>query len=160
VGWTSGIGRRPRSELNCAAGAVVSGDIYDPGAWAVEVAGAHGTEVQDFPIAKGRTERRLSAFLRGANYPRRRADGTLLGDFRGALDTGATILFSWHGYARDGAVDKREIVGSIAHLIGNERYTWLNNTVCAVAGEVRPRTGGDGFAVVFDVAELIWQPLD
>jgi hypothetical protein len=47
-----------------------------------------------------------------------------------------------------------------SHLTGNERYTWLNNTVCAVAGEVRPRTGGDGFAVVFDVAELIWQPLD
>jgi hypothetical protein len=66
-----------------------------PERWAVEVAGAHGREVQDFLIAEGRTEGRLSARLRGANYPRRRADGTLLPDFRGALETddGATILF-------------------------------------------------------------------
>jgi hypothetical protein len=133
-----------------------------PERWAVEVAGAHGREVQDFLIAEGRTEGRLSARLRGANYPRRRADGTLLPDFRGALETddGATILFSWHGYARHGAVDKREIVGSITHLTGNERYTWLNNTVCAMVGELRPRTGEDGFEVVFDVAELIWEPLN
>jgi hypothetical protein len=133
-----------------------------PERWAVEVAGTHGTEVQDFLIAEGRTEGRLSARLRGSNYPRRRADGTLLPDFRGALDTddGATILFSWHGYARPGAVDRREIVGSITHLTGNERYAWLNNAVCAMTGEVRPRDGGEGFEVLFDVAELIWEPLD
>ena len=102
-----------------------------PERWAVEVAGTHGTEVQDFLIAEGHIEGRLSARLRGANYPRRRADGTLLPDFRGALDTddGATILFSWHGYARPGAADRKEIVGSITHLTGNERYAWLNNTV-------------------------------
>ena len=133
-----------------------------PERWAVEVAGTHGTEVQDFLIAEGHIEGRLSARLRGANYPRRRADGTLLPDFRGALDTddGATILFSWHGYARPGAADRKEIVGSITHLTGDERYAWLNNTVCAMAGEVRPRKGEDGFEVVFEVAELVWEPLD
>ena len=132
-----------------------------PERWAVEVPGTHGTEVQDFLIAEGRIEGRLSARLRGSNYPAG-ADGTLLPDFRGALDTddGAIILFSWHGYARPGTADRREIVGSITHLTGNERYTWLNNTVCAIAGEVRPRKGGEGFEVVFDVAELIWEPLD
>ena len=133
-----------------------------PERWAVEVAGAHGTEVQDLLLAEGRTEGRLSARLRGCNYPRRRADGTLLADFRGALDTddGATILFSWHGYARPGAPDRREIVGSITHLTGNERYTWLNNTMCAMVGEVRPRKGEEDFEVVFDVAELVWEPLN
>jgi uncharacterized protein DUF3237 len=133
-----------------------------PERWAVEVAGTHGTEVQDFLIAEGHIEGRLSARLRGANYPRRRADGTLLPDFRGALDTddGATILFSWHGYARPGAADRKEIVGSITHLTGNQRYAWLNNTMCAMAGEVRPRKGEDGFEVVFEVAELVWEPLD
>ena len=86
----------------------------------------------------------------------------MLPDFRGALDTddGATILFTWHGYARPGAADRREIVGSITHLTGNERYTWLNNTMCAMAGEVRPRKGEDGFEVVFEGAELVWEPLD
>jgi uncharacterized protein DUF3237 len=133
-----------------------------PERWAVEVAGTHGTEVQDFLIAEGHIEGRLSARLRGSNYPRRRADGTLLPDFRGALDTddGATILFSWHGYARPGAADRKEIVGSITHLTGNQRYAWLNNTMCAMAGEVRPRKGEDGFEVVFEVAELVWEPLD
>jgi Protein of unknown function (DUF3237) len=133
-----------------------------PERWAVELAGMHGTEVQDLLIAEGRTQGRLSARLRGCNYPRRRPDGTLLADFRGALDTddGATILFSWHGYARPGTPDRREILGSITHLTGNERYTWLNNTMCALVGEVRPRKGGEGFEVVFDVAELVWEPLD
>jgi hypothetical protein len=132
-----------------------------PERWAVEVAGTHGTEVQDFLIAEGRIEGRLSARLRGSNFPRRRADGTLLPDFRCALDTddGATVLFSWHGYARPGAVDRREIVGSITHLTGSERYAWLNNIVCGMAGEAQPR-GEEGFEVVFDVAELIWEPLD
>jgi hypothetical protein len=46
------------------------------------------------------------------------------------------------------------------HLTGNERYVWLNNAVCAVAGEVRCRKGGESFEVVFDVAELIWEPVD
>jgi hypothetical protein len=51
-------------------------------------------------------------------------------------------------------------VASITHLTGNERYTWLNNTMCAMVGEVRPRKGGEDFEVVFDVAELVWEPLD
>ena len=51
-------------------------------------------------------------------------------------------------------------MGSITHLTGNEQYTWLNNTMCAMAGEVRPRKGGADFEVVFDVAELVWEPLD
>jgi hypothetical protein len=67
---------------------------------------------------------------------------------------------SWHGFARPGAPNRREIVGSITHLTGNERYTWLNNTMCAMVGEVRPRKGGEDFEVVFDVAELVWEPLD
>jgi hypothetical protein len=29
-----------------------------------------------------------------------------------------------------------------------------------MTGEVRPRDGGEGFEVLFDVAELIWEPLD
>jgi hypothetical protein len=29
-----------------------------------------------------------------------------------------------------------------------------------MVGEVRPRKGGEDFQVVFDVAELVWEPLD
>ena len=69
---------------------------------------------------------RLSARLRGANYPRRRTDDALLPDFRGVLETddGATVLFAWHGYARAGRDGMRALVGSITHL----------STTCATAG--------------------------
>ena len=85
----------------------------------------------------------------------------MLPDFHGALDTddGATILFSWSGYARASNSGARELVGGITHLTDDERYAWLNQAYCAVTGEVRPRREGDGFEVAFDVAELVWEPL-
>ena len=144
MGRTSGIGRRPRSELSRAAAAVVPGDIYDPG-----TLGRRGCR-HLWHRSPGLSHRRRPHRRHIAPRLSRRLD----------TDDGATILFSWHGYARPGAADRREIVGSITHLTGNERYAWLNNTVCAMAGEVRPRKGGEGFEVVFDVAELIWEPLD
>jgi hypothetical protein len=43
-------------------------------------------------------------------------------------------------------------------LSDEERYRRLNDVVCALTGEVRP--GEDGGAnVVFEVSELIWEPL-
>lgn len=133
-----------------------------PESWSVEVSGEHGSEGQSFLIAEGRTEGRLSARYRGANYPRRRADGTLMPDFRGVLETddGATILFEWHGYTRaDPDSGARRLVGSVVHLSDDDRYSWLNSVVCALAGEVRERSERTGFDVVIEVSELIWQPL-
>ena len=132
-----------------------------PEAWSVEIDDAHGKEGQSFLIAEGRSEGRLSARYRAANFPRRRTDGALLPDFRGVLETddGATVLFSWHGYALPRPGPRLELVGSMTHVTGDERYRRLNDVVCAVAGEVRKREDGDGFEVVFDVSELIWEPL-
>lgn len=122
-----------------------------PEHWTVELRGENGSEAQSFLIAEGRSEGRLSARLRAANFPRRRTDGTLTPDFRGVLETddGAVVLFAWHGYGRDG-----RLAGSMTHLSGDARYSWLNDRVCAVAGEVHPRDGG-GFEVVLEVAKLI-----
>jgi len=132
-----------------------------PERWSVEIAGSHGSEGQDFLIAEGRLEGRLSARLRAANFPRRRVDDVTLPDFRGALETddGATIVFSWQGYGRPVSGGGRELVGSITHATDDDRYTWLNDAVCALTGEVRPRPDGTGFDVVLDVAELVWEPL-
>lgn len=132
-----------------------------PEAWSVELVGPAGTEGQSFLIAEGCCEGRLSARLRGANYPRRRTDKALVADFRGVLETdeGVAVLFAWHGYARVGAGGAGEIVGSITHICGDERYRWLNNVVAALTGEIRPRGNGCGFDVVLDVAELVWEPL-
>jgi hypothetical protein len=122
-----------------------------PEHWAVELRGESGVEAQSFLIAEGRTEGRLSARLRAANFPRRRTDGTLTPNFRGVLETddGAAILFAWHGYGRDG-----RLTGSITHLSDDARYTWVNDRLCIVTGKVEPR-GADGFEVVLEVAELV-----
>ena len=131
-----------------------------PESWSVELEGTTGTEGQGFLIAEGRSEGRLSARYRAANFPRRRTDGALTPDFRGVLETddGATILFAWSGLARTGSAGMRELVGSITHTTSDGRYRWLNDRVGAVTGEVRPRETGEGFDVVIDVAELVWEP--
>jgi hypothetical protein len=131
-----------------------------PEAYSVELAGETGTEGRSFFIAEGRTEGRLSARLRAANAPRRRVDGTLTPDFHGVLETddGATILFDWQGLARIGEGGMRELVGSITHETGDERYAWLNDRVSALAGEVRP-DGDGGFEVVIEVSDIVWEPV-
>jgi hypothetical protein len=131
-----------------------------PEAWSVAFEGANGTERQSFLIAEGRSEGRLSGRFRGANFPRTRTDGTLLPDFRGVLETddGATVMFAWHGYAVPRPESKLELVGSFRHVTDDERYSRLNDVICALTGEVRPSLDG-GHEVVLDVAELIWEPL-
>jgi hypothetical protein len=131
-----------------------------PEAWSVQLEGADGSEGRSFFIAEGRSRGRLSARFRAANYARLRTDGTLTPDFRGVLETddGATILFSWQGYARVGSNGMRELLGSMTHVTDDERYRWLNDRMCCIVGEVRPRGGDDGFDVVVDVAELVWEP--
>ena len=131
-----------------------------PESWHVELHGDHGVEEQGFLIAEGRTQGRLPGRLRASNFPRRRATGTQAPDFRGVIeaDDGAVVLFSWTGYGRAGPTGIRELVGSLTHVTGDERYMWLNDAACVVSGEVRPHDGG-GFSVVLDVAELVWEPL-
>jgi hypothetical protein len=130
--------------------------------WSVELTGPGGTESQNFLLTEGHCEGRIAASWRGANYPRRRTDGTLTPDFRGVLETddGATILFAWHGYGHANAAGASRLAGSMTHITDDERYRWLNDTVCAVAGEVRPRQeGAAGLDVVLDVSQLVWEPL-
>jgi hypothetical protein len=123
--------------------------------------GAAGTDGQSFLIAEGRTGGRLSARYRAANYPRRRADGALEPSFRGVLETddGATILFHWDGLASMTPSGMRALLGTIQHVTDDDRYTWLNDRVCAIEGEVRPRAEGDGFDVVLRVQLMTWEPI-
>ena len=53
----------------------------------------------------------------------------------------------------------RQLLGMVQHTSDDERYRWLNDRVCAVEGEVRPRADGDGFDVVLSVSEMVWEPL-
>jgi hypothetical protein len=130
--------------------------------WSVDPTGPGGTESQNFLLTDGRCDGPIAGSWRGANYPRRRADGTLTPDFRGVLETddGATIIFAWHGYGHAAAAGASRLVGSMTHITDDERYRWLNDTFCAVAGGVQRRTeGAKGLDVVLDVSQLVWEPL-
>lgn len=132
-----------------------------PEAWNVTREGGSGTEAQSFLIAEGRAEGRLSARYRAANFPRGRVDGALEPEFRGVLETddGATILFHWEGLATLTDTGMRSLLGMAQHTSEDERYRWLNDRVCTVEGEVRPRTESTGFDVVLSVSEMIWEPV-
>jgi hypothetical protein len=132
-----------------------------PEAWSVEVAEDAGIEGRSFLLAEGRSTGRLSARYRAVNFPRKGADAALVPDFRGVLETedGATILFEWQGLAVLTDSSMRRLLGSFVHTTDDPRYRWLNDRVCAVEGEVRPRTDGSGSEVVFEVSELVWEGL-
>jgi hypothetical protein len=132
-----------------------------PESWNVTREGESGAEGQSFLIAEGRAEGRLSARYRAANFPRRRVDGALEPEFRGVLETddGATVLFHWEGLASLTDSGTRQLLGTIQHVSDDERYRWLNDRVCAVEGEVRPRADGSGFDVVLEVSEMMWEPV-
>jgi hypothetical protein len=130
-----------------------------PEAWSVEADADTGIEGRGFLLAEGRSTGRLSARYRAANFPRQRTDGALVPEFRGVLETddGAVILFEWQGLAVLTDSGTPGLLGSLVHTSGDPRYRWLNDRVCAVEGEVRPRTGGSGFEVVFEVSEMVWE---
>ena len=132
-----------------------------PEAWSVEVTSDAGIEGRGFLLAEGRSTGRLSARYRAANFPRKRADGALVPEFRGVLETddGAVILFEWQGLAVLSASGMRQLLGSLVHTTDDPRYRWLNDRVCAVEGEVRPRADGSGFEVVFEVSVMVWEGL-
>jgi hypothetical protein len=132
-----------------------------PEAWSVEVASDAGIEGRGFLLAEGRSVGRLSARYRAANFPRKRSDGALVPEFRGVLETddGAVILFEWQGLAVLSTSGMRQLLGSLVHTTDDTRYRWLNDRVCAVEGEVRPRADGSGFDVVFEVSEMVWEGL-
>jgi hypothetical protein len=130
-----------------------------PEAWYVELDGERGVESEHFFIAEGRCDGRLAGRFRGANHPHRRTDLTYQPDFQGVIETddGATVMFGLRGYGRAYPEPRRQVVAFATHLASDVRYRWLNDVVCAIAGEVRP--GDDGVEIVLDVAELVWEPL-
>jgi hypothetical protein len=130
-----------------------------PESWSVEVAAEAGIEGRGFLLAEGRTTGRISARYRAANFPRRRADGALVPEFREVLETddGGAILFEWQGLGVLTDSGMRKLLGSLVHTTDDTRFRWLNDLVCAVEGEVRPRTDGPGFEVVLEVSEMVWE---
>jgi hypothetical protein len=86
-------------------------------------------------------------------------------EFGGVRETdGGTILFDWQGLAVLTDSGLRKLLGSLVHTTDEPRCQRLNDRVCAVEGEVRPRTDESGFEVVFEVvfevSEMVWEESD
>jgi hypothetical protein len=130
------------------------------GGWGADLAGLDSAEGQFFFVAEGRCEGRISGLFHGANHPHRRSDGTFLPDFQGVIETddGAEVLFDYRGYGLAYPVGRRQIVTSATHLSEDERYRWLNDSLCVGVGEVRSQED-EPTELIIEWAEVVWEPL-
>ncbi|MFN2469826.1 MAG: DUF3237 family protein [Gaiellaceae bacterium] len=113
-----------------------------------------GSEFAGVFFAEGRCEGSLTGRFRGMNHPRLRPDDVYLPDLQGVIQTddGAAVAFDIRGFGR--ARDYgREVVGTITHSCGDERYAHLNDALCVLSGEGRDRE------IRLEVAEVVWEPL-
>jgi uncharacterized membrane protein len=149
----------------------------------IELSGAKGTEEHHFLFAEGEAEGRVAGTFRGSNHPRRRTDETYAMNLQGFIEThdGGTVLLDYTGYGRSRARSdelyarasmstesikfRRQVVGFARHVTDSPKYAWLNDAVCAIAGEVRSPVGvppaeakQGSIQLVFSVAEVIWEP--
>jgi hypothetical protein len=147
------------------------------------LSGSKGVEEHLFLFAEGSVEGRVSGVFRGANHPRRRTDETYAMNMQGYIETadGATIMADYRGYGRSRTRSdelyaeaglesgttrfRRQVVGAARHITQDPKYLWLNDAVCAVAGEVRhppnipsSQLKPEDIQLVFGVSEIIWEP--
>jgi hypothetical protein len=119
--------------------------------WDAEIDG----QLHQLLHGEGRCEGEIVGRFEGMNRARRRLDGVFEPDYQGVIETddGATILWHLTGY---GLPDQDRALATVKHVCADERYTRLNDVLCAVNGSVRP--DDEGVEIVLDVAELVWEP--
>jgi len=79
---------------------------------------------------------RLSGTARWVNNARRRSDGVNLPDVRGIIrtDDGAFVLFTFQGRTLPAQDQKRRQLLTVNFEAEDERYRWLNTSVCVLEG--------------------------
>jgi Protein of unknown function (DUF3237) len=145
--------------------------------------GKKETEEDHFYFAEGQCEGRIKGKFRGSNHPHRRTDETFRMNLQGFIQTddSALIMLDYQGYGRSfersqelyklaqtanpATKLRRQVVGFARHTTDSEKYKWLNDTVCAISGEVRVPMDIPSAQLkqadvkhVFDVAEVLWEP--
>jgi hypothetical protein len=88
---------------------------------------------------------RITGKVRWANHPRRRSDGVMQVDAEGAISTddGASILFTLRGRTVTLQKESGEKGGHLFHILlesGDERYAWVNHTMCVGEAVIDPGT--------------------
>ena len=131
-----------------------------PESWTVTRPSADGAEGQSFLIAEGRADSRLSAMVPRGELPAPSCGRCARFVPRvSETDEGATIPFHWEGLASMTPSGMRQLLVTLQHVTDDDRYAWLNDRVCTIEGEVRPRVEGNGFDVVLDVWVMAWEPI-
>ena len=158
--------------------------FFYPEGWEVKLTESNSqsqvTEEEHFYFPEGRCEGVVSGEFRGANHPHRRVDKTAVMNIQGFIKTedGATIMTEYKGYGRSyqrsqllygsssnqNSRFRRQVVGAAWHITDSKKYDWLNDSVCALSGEVRTppdipseQIQQKDVKLVFDVAEIIWE---
>lgn len=150
--------------------------FHYPDGWEVKLkdsaSESAATEEEHFYFAEGKCEGAISGDFRAANHPHRRVDKAFAMNMQGFIKTGdgALIMTDYKGYGRSALISHRDykfrqVVGAAWHVTDSEKYRWLNDVVCAISGEVRrpadvppEKTKQADVELVFDVAELVWEP--
>jgi len=124
------------------------------------------TEEEHFCFPEGRCEGTISGGYRGANHPHRRVDKTFAMNIQGFIktDDGALIMTNYKGYGRSYPKGRRQVIGAAWHVTDSPKYRWLNDSVCAIAGEVRAPVGippekirQADVKLVFTIEEIVWE---
>lgn len=145
--------------------------FFYPDGWAIKLRYSSDpistvTEEEHFYFAEGRCEGTLLGEYHGANHQHRRIDKAFEMNLQGFIKTndGSVMMTDYRGYGRSYPVGRRQVVGAAWHVTDDEKYRWLNDTVCAIASEVRAPVGVPPDQIkqaevklVFDVAEIVWE---
>ena len=156
--------------------------FFYPDGWQINLTRKKGTEEDDFYFDEGKCEGRITGKFRGSNHPHRRTDETFAMNIQGFIETddSALIMLDYQGYGRSSDRSQelyklipntnpatkfpRQVVGFAKHTTESDKYRWLNDAVCAVAGEVRvpmeippEKLKQADVKLVFSVAEVIWE---
>ena len=145
--------------------------FFYPDGWEVKLRdpaenASQTTEEEHFYFPEGRCEGAISGEYRGANHPHRRVDKTFAMNIQGFIktDDGAMIMTDYRGYGRSYPKGRRQVIGAAWHLTDSPKYSWLNDSVCAIAGEVRAPAGippekirQADVKLVFSVEEIVWE---
>jgi hypothetical protein len=81
---------------------------------------------------------KLKGRARWVNHPHRRSDGEMLPDAHGIIRTedGAIVLFALQGRTVFGQSDRGAQLLMATFESEDERYRWLNNTLCVLEGVI------------------------
>ena len=99
---------------------------------------------------------KLSGRVRWVNHPHRRSDRTMLPDAHGVIvtDDGALIMFSLQGRTFFEHDTGKQVLTTIFEA-EDQRYRWLNTTMCILEGVISAERGSMRARVYACIHELL-----